>query len=44
MKYISEKLWRLDVAWAIENNVREENKELAKGLNMKHSKSDIRLF
>ena len=44
MKYISEKLWRLDVAWAIENNVRQENKELAKNLNMKHSKSDIRLF
>ena len=43
-KFIAEKLWRLDVSKAIEQNVNTENHTIQKGLNMRHSKADIRFF
>ena len=41
---MAEKLWRMDSAKAIETFVRKQNRELKEELNVKHSKSDIKLF
>ena len=43
-KLMAEKLWRLDTSRQIENYIHSRNQSMREDLDLRHSKSDIKLF